>query len=228
MGASGLDLCLSLATGADLPAMVEIQLSVYGQDTPDNRIKTTRALAEDMQENSGLRIVKAELPQGNVVGFSMFFFPNEDASTEQKKVPTPLRSGNELDEPSHSIMDRFFWIEGAEREKKALAVDRFGRQEIQRHVLGRACANVQNMCVKPEFQGQGVGGALMAWACEKFDERHINAYLEASGPGEKLYRKFGFRVIGVSENDFGDGLKVAYTHMWRDAKVRLRFVGIFH
>ncbi|KAK9418073.1 putative N-acetyltransferase domain-containing protein [Seiridium unicorne] len=212
------DLSVSLATVADVEDMASILLSVFGKDTPENRAKTVRALVEDIHENSGLKVVKAELPHGEAVGFSMFFFPNREAPTKEKTIPTPLRSVDDLQESTEAIMDRFFWVEGSDPVKTAVALDRFGRQEIQKHVAGRTCANVQNMCVKPEYQHRGIGRALMAWACQKFDEEHLDAHLEASGPGEKLYQKFGFRVIGHSEKDFGDGLKVAYTHMWRNAE----------
>lgn len=212
---------ISVAAKEDVPALVEVHLSVFGQDTLENRAKASEMLLEDIHSNSGLTIIKAETPPGNIVGYSMLFLPNTDAPSKSETIPTPLRPVDHQNGNTRYILNRFYWIGGEDREKKSIAVDQFGRLEIQKHVMGRSCANIQNMCVKPEFQCRSIGASMMAWACKKFDEENEDAYLEASGPGEKLYKKYGFRVIGYSAHDFGDGLKVAYSHMWRDAHSRL-------
>lgn len=221
MGPNQEDVRVSLAAEADLPAVIDVLFSVFGPDTTENRVRTMRALKNDIRENDGLRIVKAELPHGRIVGFSMFFLPNIDASVKPAMTPTPLRPASESGESPDAVMDRYFWIEGCERQARAAALDHYGRQEIQRHVQGRVCANVQNMCVLPECQGRGIGHAIMAWGCRVFDEQRLDAYLEASVAGERLYSKFGFRVIGMSEKDFGDGLQLKHNHMWRDATNRV-------
>ncbi|ETS87447.1 hypothetical protein PFICI_01275 [Pestalotiopsis fici W106-1] len=210
---------VSLATEADVPSIVDVIFSVFGPDTAENRARNTRALRADIHENSGLRIVKAELPRGKVVGFSMFFLPNSNTAKAQATTPTPLRPPVPSDETSESVLDRYFWVEGGDCQARAAAIDRYGRQEIQRHVQGRVCANVQNMCVLPECQGQGIGHAIMAWGCREFDEQRVDAYLEASVAGERLYRKFGFEIIGKTDKDFGDGVKMFHYHMWRDARI---------
>jgi GNAT superfamily N-acetyltransferase len=147
----------------------------------------------------------------------MFYFPNTGVPTPEEAIPTPLRPGSEPQQPSQSIMNRFFWVEGENGEDLANSVNMYARDEIQKHVRGKKCANIQNMCVRPGFQNQSIGAAMMTWACQRFDEKHLYAYLEASVPGERLYRKFGFHIAGHSDKDFGPSLKVAYSHMWRTA-----------
>ncbi|MCL2559468.1 MAG: GNAT family N-acetyltransferase [Turicibacter sp.] len=52
---------------------------------------------------------------------------------------------------------------------------------------------------KKEFQGQGIGGALLKHHLDQLDERGIPTYLEASTPyyGGGVYGKFGYRYFGV-------------------------------
>lgn len=219
MGSIQDNVFVSLATEADIPSIIDVIFSIFGPDTVENRARNTRALRNDIQENDGLRIVKAELPRGKVVGFSMFFLPNSSTSDAHTATPTPLRPPAPSDEASDTVLDRYFWVEGGDCLARAAAIDRYGRQEIQRHVQGRVCANVQNMCVLPECQGQGIGHAIMSWGCREFDRERVDAYLEASIAGERLYKKFGFEIIGKTDKDFGDGVQMCHFHMWRDARI---------
>jgi hypothetical protein len=43
------ELSVSQATEADLQALVEVRLSVFGRDTPDNRAKALEALLKDLE-----------------------------------------------------------------------------------------------------------------------------------------------------------------------------------
>ncbi|KAF7533360.1 hypothetical protein G7054_g7153 [Neopestalotiopsis clavispora] len=202
MGSIQDNVFVSLATEADVPSIIDVIFSIFGPDTVENRARNTRALRNDIKENDGLRIVKAELTRGKVTA-----------------TPTPLRPPAPSDETSDTVLDRYFWVEGGDCLARAAAIDRYGRQEIQRHVQGRVCANVQNMCVLPECQGQGIGHAIMSWGCREFDRERVDAYLEASIAGERLYKKFGFEIIGKTDKDFGDGVKMCHFHMWRNAKI---------
>jgi ribosomal protein S18 acetylase RimI-like enzyme len=53
------------------------------------------------------------------------------------------------------------------------------------------------MGVAPEWQGRGLGTALMSPALEGLDADRVPAYLEASSPrSRELYRRNGFEVTG--------------------------------
>lgn len=51
--------------------------------------------------------------------------------------------------------------------------------------------------VRPEFQGRGVGSALLRQFCEEADVANANSYLETdSERGKQLYERFGFKEVG--------------------------------
>ncbi len=54
--------------------------------------------------------------------------------------------------------------------------------------------------VDPVRQGQGLGAALMAAVCQRFDAEHLPAYLESSNPRNvPLYERFGFEVVDTMQ-----------------------------
>ncbi len=70
------------------------------------------------------------------------------------------------------------------------------------------------MGVAPEWQGRGLGTALMRPALETLDAEGLPAYLEASTPRSRaLYQRNGFAVTGEF-NLPGDGPPI--WQMWRD------------
>lgn len=217
---------VQLATEEDLNALVRIQFAalgrfgpeplIVGQDTIANRAIMASRHAQHMAANPGLKIAKAQLPNGEILGFCMFYFPDSSAASAQERVPTPLRPLSS-DPAWAKLSTEAPWIDDWERRTKAEAFLRFIHQEIQKHVLGRECAYVRYMCVDPAVQRRGVGKALMVWAVTQFDRLNLDAYLEASPAGEGLYKQFGFEVIGYSRGEFEGGLDVEYSHMWRKA-----------
>lgn len=65
--------------------------------------------------------------------------------------------------------------------------------------------------VRPEFQGQGVGSALLKQFRDEADAAQANSYLETdSDGGKRLYERFGFREVGRTTKN---GLSFMY--MWR-------------
>jgi GNAT superfamily N-acetyltransferase len=71
------------------------------------------------------------------------------------------------------------------------------------------------MCVLPEKQRQGIGGKLMEWGLKKMDERDIEGFVEASGRGRLLYRKFGFLDVAYVRVNM-DHEDLRRTESWRD------------
>jgi ribosomal protein S18 acetylase RimI-like enzyme len=67
--------------------------------------------------------------------------------------------------------------------------------------------------VRPDAQGRGLGGVLLAHTLAELDERGDAAYLEATSPrGRRLYERFGFEVTGEFAPDGGPPL----WPMWRE------------
>jgi ribosomal protein S18 acetylase RimI-like enzyme len=56
------------------------------------------------------------------------------------------------------------------------------------------------VAVDPVFQGQGVGGAMLAAFCASIDQYSAHAYLETDKHRNvRFYRRFGFEVIAQAE-----------------------------
>jgi predicted N-acetyltransferase YhbS len=67
--------------------------------------------------------------------------------------------------------------------------------------------------VRPERQGAGIGGALIAPGLERCDREAVPAYLEATSDRNRaLYERHGFRAHGRIALPGGPAL----WRMWRD------------
>ncbi len=65
---------------------------------------------------------------------------------------------------------------------------------------------VGGLFVAPPYQGQGVGRALMDWACASRDSLELDV-LETNAAGRAFYVAYGFRVI-ATRTDEATGLQV--------------------
>lgn len=52
------------------------------------------------------------------------------------------------------------------------------------------------MAVDPKYQKRGVGQALLRWGLDQADAEGLEAYLESSDDGLRLYGKNGFELVG--------------------------------
>ena len=101
-------------------------------------------------------------------------------------------------------------LEKEDREAQDKADDNFvyldSRQErvdaakiFTEYIRGRRiqCQEPHVLClmlfVDPEYQRKGVGKMLMDWGIEVAEKLWLHVWLEASKPGEKLYRSLGFQ-----------------------------------
>jgi ribosomal protein S18 acetylase RimI-like enzyme len=70
--------------------------------------------------------------------------------------------------------------------------------------------------VEPEWQGRGLGTALMRPVLDRCDDEKLAAYLEASSPRNRaLYERHGFEV--TEEFSLGTGSPPLW-RMWRDPR----------
>jgi ribosomal protein S18 acetylase RimI-like enzyme len=84
----------------------------------------------------------------------------------------------------------------------------------RRHPRGPSHTYLAVMGVAPEWQGKGLGTALMRPVLEALDADRRPAYLEASTPrSRELYRRHGFEVTG--EFDLPSGGPPIW-QMWRE------------
>jgi GNAT superfamily N-acetyltransferase len=69
---------------------------------------------------------------------------------------------------------------------------------------------------RPERRGQGLGGALLRAALDRFDVERVPAYLESTCERNlPLYRRNGFAQHGILEMPAG---APPMTPMWRDPR----------
>lgn len=64
-----------------------------------------------------------------------------------------------------------------------------------------------SVVVDEKFQGKGIGKRLMAEAVARAEEQGVFIGLEASEPGEQLYLKVGFELLGRFREGFGENHK---------------------
>lgn len=62
--------------------------------------------------------------------------------------------------------------------------------------------NITWLCVAPEYQGQGVGTKIMKAACSYIENNFLKGkagtiFLTAESGVEKLYERFGFKIISM-------------------------------
>jgi len=69
-----------------------------------------------------------------------------------------------------------------------------------RHDLGERHWHVGPVAVEPRLQGAGIGGAMVAALCARFDEAGEMAWLETDKPENVVfYRRHGFAVVDEIE-----------------------------
>lgn len=64
--------------------------------------------------------------------------------------------------------------------------------------------HVQSCVVKEEWQGKGIGKKLMAEVVARAERERVIVGLEASEPGELLYRSVGFELLARFKKAFGE------------------------
>lgn len=105
----------------------------------------------------------------------------------------------------------------AERLEEIVGVDAPRMFEIvelfEAHAPREPHYHLQFLGVRPERQGAGIGGALMAPILERLDRDGVPAYLEATSDRNRaMYERHGFRAHGAIPLPGGPTL----WRMWRD------------
>lgn len=82
---------------------------------------------------------------------------------------------------------------------------------------GPTTLNLIDITLLPEFQGQGIGSALIEAQLRRADEQglHVELFVESYNPAQRLYGRLGFYVCGDSG---------VYLKLRRDARLDSRKV----
>jgi ribosomal protein S18 acetylase RimI-like enzyme len=107
----------------------------------------------------------------------------------------------------------WWWLEGGDKCVDAKAAETFAgwcKLDNEKHWKSReeraSRWHAQSVVVLPEWQGKGIGKALMAEVMKKAQRDGVIVGLEASVKGEGLYIRLGFELLGRFSED-GDLLE---------------------
>ncbi|KAF2735398.1 acyl-CoA N-acyltransferase [Polyplosphaeria fusca] len=92
----------------------------------------------------------------------------------------------------------------------------------KRDILGtRPYFVLDTLVTHPEHHRRGAGGLLIAWGCERADQKGVEAYLEASPMGQPLYARYGFepaREMRLDMRQYGGDEVFEFVAMRRPAQ----------
>ena len=67
---------------------------------------------------------------------------------------------------------------------------------------GGRCVWIEDIYIRPEFRGKGLGSSFLAFAEERFSGQAVRIRLEAEPENERamaVYRKAGFAILGYTQ-----------------------------
>ncbi|KAF2759344.1 acyl-CoA N-acyltransferase [Pseudovirgaria hyperparasitica] len=78
------------------------------------------------------------------------------------------------------------------------------------------------MVTLPEHQGRGAGRMMMKWGVDEADRLGLDAYVESSEAGRRLYESFGFKMLKeriwkLADYGIPGDLTATNAILWRDA-----------
>ena len=205
-------LTLSLATPADLPALVRGQYAAFHPtDTlhvliypspipvPESVIeKTIQRQKKAWKENvTWLKVTDSET--GSIVGGAKWVFWPKNGDWETKEG-NRNRWEADFDEEAMRKMRRE--EDGVVEGNAGGGANDLGFVTwVMGEFMGRRKERVQGpaalldmLFVHPDAQGKGAGKMLVRWGVERTDELGLKGFVEASPRGRPLYEKFGFVV----------------------------------
>lgn len=79
------------------------------------------------------------------------------------------------------------------------------------------CRFVVSCSVRPEYQGRGIGGALLRWGIDKCDDEGVYCWVQSSMGALRAYEAVGFTEVGRLElnlDDFSEGHSIQDGKGW--------------
>lgn len=202
------------ATLADVPAMCEIYLSAFSEDTLSLQVfpRTSNsgrsfwlaAIAEELQDRHAHFLVTttpdaaaaaAAAPASTVIAFAKWASPGTPISAPPPAAAFPA-DGN----PTLAV--HFF---------SALT-------DAHNRIMGHSPHwYLEIVAVSRAWMGKGASSSLMRWGVTRADEDGVPCFLEASETALPVYEKYGFRVLSSFALDTPGG-RLEEFFMMRDAQ----------
>ncbi|RMZ69528.1 Acyl- N-acyltransferase [Pyrenophora seminiperda CCB06] len=159
---------------------------LYARGEPSQ--KTLDAVTEDIREgiiNKGILYLKCvDTSTGEMIAGARWSYikPAEEGAKERTwgEVDAGLRTPEPYAESDPEMFKSIFGMFNANK----------------REILGKQSYYVLDTLVTLEnHMRRGAGSMLVRWGCEKADEAHIRAYLEATPMGAPMYARHGFEPV---------------------------------
>ncbi|KAL5001782.1 acyl-CoA N-acyltransferase [Aspergillus recurvatus] len=194
------------AVPSDAPILAAINIDAFaGQGFISNafpnlgyevvhRLKTTRYLQKIAQPRTRV-LAAVDEDTGALVGCARWSLPATGDGDRDK--PAESASGAEPESESTSLP----LPEGTNRA----VYDGFFEtlKEKAKSYLRDDDIVLDFLATRPEYQGRGVGRALLRWGMEQADQQRRRIYLEATTEGYPVYAKCGWRGVERIEMDYG-------------------------
>ncbi|WP_016701108.1 GNAT family N-acetyltransferase [Actinoalloteichus spitiensis] len=133
-------------------------------------------------------VVVAGTGPDEVAGVSLWEFIDPTSTTGDRSI-----AAGSQDEADAAMAAAFDSVYGPYASRMATV----RRMTEERHPNGEPHWYLQQMGVRPDHRGRGVGGALLRHQLARIDETGRPVYLEASSPrAAALYERHGFRALG--------------------------------
>ncbi|KAF3055029.1 hypothetical protein GL218_07402 [Daldinia childiae] len=184
---------LSKSFGHDAPF---VDIYFPNHDTPSGQAQGSKRLAVWKQTSEASTFLKATTQGGQegqelIIGFAVWTLmkeapPAELAETENVEEVWP-------DEADREFMKRLWSDYVIPRSKAVKESD------------GKGVYVLELLAVHPEYQRLGAGAALVEWGTKAADQQGLQAVVEGTPAGRRLYEKCGLRAnIEEMHFDFGD------------------------
>ncbi|KAG5952398.1 hypothetical protein E4U53_000962 [Claviceps sorghi] len=178
-------------SAVQLEDMAEIgQISAHPFATDrQTQMKNLGSKPYDMKEITMHSFGSEELPRLHGKPLLTAASDTREAETEPEQKPTTDRTEND------DASERLQALTGADMEKWMEEVMPEG---------ARCLYNVIGLSVSPEYQGRGVGSALLRWGTRICDDKHVFGWVHWSEGAWKMYERGGFQVVRVLDVDLDE------------------------
>ncbi|KAH8783989.1 hypothetical protein BGZ57DRAFT_220448 [Hyaloscypha finlandica] len=195
---------LSTCTQADIPAMVELNLSAFAND-PLSNITMPREMIGEAElrrwmsqfiasffEKPEVHFFKiTETHTGNLAAWMRCAFPHVLSEEESEKRKA---------EKERKVKDKSFWPKGANLDVINVKFGTLGQLK-ENYCNDSETYYVQLLATNPAYQRRGLASKLLKHVLQVADREGRMSYIEATEAGFPVYQKLLFKQVDIIEVD---------------------------
>ncbi|KAL4811992.1 acyl-CoA N-acyltransferase [Aspergillus spinulosporus] len=188
--------------------------------SPESTERLAAARLRDIETMPKANMFKAvDTETGKIIGVARWVVAKEEEIVDQSIEDTVSNDVMHRTVPeTNEASTRGFYTMAARGKWEILGI----KDERGQVVRLKRRVELETLFTHPEYQGNGVGSALLQWGLDEANRLGLMIYLEATEEGRPLYERFGFESVKVVEFDasaFGSVVKQQYTFMLRQPKI---------